>query len=248
MPFGQISHVLLDAVGTLIYPSPSVGEVYQQAAAAQGLKLPLPEVKGRFSQAYHSIAYPAQATSDAADRLRWQQVVSAVFPELAPAAQRAVFETLWHHFEQPSAWKLFEDAKSLLQRLQSSQYSTAIASNFDARLHTILQGHPELAWIPHRFISSEIGASKPHPAFFASAAQQLGVDPQQLLLAGDDYQADVLGGISSGLNVAWLQRNPPLSPESISELSQLRKNHSGSNSITVIFTLEDLWVDSLASH
>lgn len=48
MPFGQISHVLLDAVGTLIYPSPSVGEVYQQAAAAQGLILPLPDVKGRF--------------------------------------------------------------------------------------------------------------------------------------------------------------------------------------------------------
>jgi len=248
MPFGQISHVLLDAVGTLIYPSPSVGEAYQQAAVAQGLHLPLPEVKGRFSEAYHSIAYPAQITSDAADRLRWQQVVSAVFPELTTQAQNAAFESLWHHFEQPSAWKLFEDARQFLQRLQTSSYTTAIASNFDARLHTILQGDPELAWIPHRFISSEIGVPKPHPNFFASAAKQLGAAPQQLLLVGDDYEADVVGGISAGLRVAWLQRNPPRPAESQTALAKLRKELSSPSQLSVIFRLEDLWMSTLASE
>ncbi|MFO0883739.1 MAG: HAD-IA family hydrolase [Pirellulales bacterium] len=241
MCFGQVSHVLLDAVGTLIYPSPSVGEVYQQAAADQGLHLPLPEVKGRFSQAYKSIAYPAAATSDAADRLRWQQVVSAVFPELFPVAQQATFETLWHHFEQPSAWKLFEDAQRLLKKLQTSQYITAVASNFDARLHTILQGHTELAWIPYRFISSEVGAPKPHPTFFASAANQLGVDSNQLLLVGDDYEADVLGGIAAGLHVAWLQRDPLAASESEAAIAKLRKYLPSQNQLTVIFKLEDLW-------
>lgn len=245
MPIDQISHVLLDAVGTLIYPSPSVGEVYQQAAAAQGLHLPLPEVKGRFSQAYKSIAYPAAATSDAADRLRWQQIVSAVFPELSPVAQQSTFESLWHHFEQPFAWKLFEDAQRLLKKLQTSQYITAVASNFDARLHTILQGHTELAWIPHRFISSEVGAPKPHPAFFESAAKQLGVDSNQLLLVGDDYEADVVGGIVAGLHVAWLQRNPPTASESEVAIAKLKKNLPCQKQLTVIFKLEDLWKNML---
>lgn len=241
MCFGQVSHVLLDAVGTLIYPSPSVGEVYQQAAAAHGLHLPLPEVKGRFAQAYRSIAYPAAATSDAADRLRWQQVVSAVFPELPMPAQNAAFECLWHHFEQPFAWKLFEDAKQLLLRLQNSSYTAAIASNFDARLHTILQDHPELAWIPHRFISSEVGAAKPHPTFFATASKQLGVASDQLLLVGDDYEADVVGGVSAGLHVAWLQRNPTIASESEVAFTKLKKSLPSQSHLAVIFELDDLW-------
>lgn len=58
--------------------------------------------------------------------------------------------------------------------------------------------------IPYLFISQEIGASKPSPAFFEPVLRQLGEPPRErVLVVGDNLATDIRGGLDCGLPTVW---------------------------------------------
>ena len=59
-------------------------------------------------------------------------------------------------------------------------------------------------YIPHLFISLELGAQKPLPAFFDRICQALGVtDRSQVVMVGDGLGTDILGGNRAGIDTVW---------------------------------------------
>ncbi len=56
-------------------------------------------------------------------------------------------------------------------------------------------------------VCEEAGALKPDPQAFAHAANEAGVDPDDILYVGDSYRSDVEGGQRAGWTVAWFARN-----------------------------------------
>ena len=48
-----IAGIVLDAVGTLIKPVPSVADAYTEAARRQGVELNRDEVRARFNRHFH---------------------------------------------------------------------------------------------------------------------------------------------------------------------------------------------------
>ena len=67
--------------------------------------------------------------------------------------------------------------------------------------------------IPYLFISEEVGASKPSPAFFEPVLRQLGVTRRErVLVVGDNLATDIRGGLDCGLPTAWY--NPKGLPNS----------------------------------
>src|SRR5690606_2166176 len=46
---------------------------------------------------------------------------------------------------------------------------------------------------------------KPDPAFFLAAAASAGLDPAEMLMVGDDVDADVLGAIAAGFEAALVR-------------------------------------------
>ncbi len=54
-------------------------------------------------------------------------------------------------------------------------------------------------------ISEEVGVMKPHPAIFAHATEQAGVEPHEILYVGDSLHSDVEGGRAAGWQVAWFR-------------------------------------------
>ncbi len=61
------------------------------------------------------------------------------------------------------------------------------------------------------FISEEIGAEKPHKAYFDAVAAALpDFDPQKTLVVGDSLTSDIQGGINAGLDTCWF--NPTGAP------------------------------------
>lgn len=243
---GRFTHVLFDAVGTLIFPSPSVAEAYQQVAQSLGLSLSQAEVSRRFKIAYAQSAYPSHVDGSLpSDRVRWQQVVSQVFEELTAEQKRLAFEKLWHHFARPSAWQLFDDAAAALNELQQQGQSLSIASNFDERLHLIVAGHPLLSHVTNVFVSSDLGFAKPHPNFFQLVSQQLGAHPSELLLVGDDRDADVLGGLSAGWTVAWIQRKctPSIAASTLREATQSSPQAQNAFVISSLMELPGLFLN-----
>ena len=56
------------------------------------------------------------------------------------------------------------------------------------------------------FISEEIGAVKPDPAFFRAMTAELGVSARRCLMVGDSLASDVAGANAVGMDCIWFNR------------------------------------------
>ena len=205
-PFG----IIFDAVGTLIDPAPPVAEAYAAAAARQGVVLDRGVVKERFHRFFRNDEMdeprgPLQ-TDEPSERRRWQRIVGNVLPEV-PDPVRA-FGELWDHFGRSAAWRCFPDVGPVLETLRRRGIPVRVASNFDARLRSVVAGLDELRGLADCLvISSEVAYRKPHPAFFQAVCASIGLPPDRLLSVGDDERNDVLGAEAAGLRGLWLDRS-----------------------------------------
>jgi putative hydrolase of the HAD superfamily len=205
-----IQGIVLDAVGTLIDPEPSVARAYADAALRQGVIVDVAEVKKRFDRHFRNDEVDEQlgpmVTDETIEHRRWRRIVANVLPDL-PEPDRA-FEELWHHFGQPDAWRCFPDVAQGLVALRDAGFRVRVASNFDGRLRAVAAGLPELAgFVDSLVISSEVGYRKPHAAFYAAACRSLELSPDRVLCVGDDPENDVLGAERAGLRGLLLDRD-----------------------------------------
>jgi putative hydrolase of the HAD superfamily len=205
-----IRGIVLDAVGTLIRPVPSVAEAYAAAGRRQGIVLDPDEVRRRFQVHFQTDDVHAAggllSTDEATERRRWRKIVAGVLPEI-PAPEQA-FDELWDHFGRAESWRSFPDAPQLLKALGGLGIAVCVGSNFDGRLRAVVQGLPELSgWASSLVISSEVGFRKPHRMFFQAACAHLGLPPEHVLCVGDDLENDVRGAIRAGLCGLLLDRS-----------------------------------------
>jgi len=200
----DVQAVLFDAVGTLIEPMPTVASAYAGIGTKFGSTVTEAEMSQRFAVAFqrHSLKHK---TSEEIEYEFWRQVVGEV---LGPVHDEArCFEELYRHFAQPTSWRLINGVELLLNDIFSAGKTVAIASNFDGRLHAVMDGIPVLAQIKNRFISAEIGWRKPSEPFFLYCMNQLQCPPDQMLMVGDDCKNDVLAARAVGLNAIHISGN-----------------------------------------
>ena len=233
--WGDVDGIVLDAVGTLINPSPSVASVYAATAARQGLIVEEAEVRRRFGLHFRNDEVDEQlgpmATDDAIEFRRWRRIVANVLPDL-PDLDRG-FDELWDHFGRPEAWRCFPDVGPGLKLIREAGIPVRVASNFDGRLRAVAAGLPELAgFVDTLVISSEVGYRKPHPAIYAAACAGLGLPPTRVLSVGDDPENDVHGAERAGLRGALLDREgrKPGGVEAFSDLLALARAVLGARS------------------
>jgi putative hydrolase of the HAD superfamily len=205
-----IEGIVLDAVGTLIDPSPSVAKAYATAALRQGLVVDEAEVKRRFGLHFRNDEVDEQlgpmVTDEAIERRRWRRIVANVLPDLPDLD--GGFDELWTHFGRPEAWRCFPDVAPGLAALRDAGLPVRIASNFDGRLRSVAAGLPGLeGFADPLIISSEVGYRKPHNAFYHAACASLGLPPDRVLCVGDDPENDVLGAERAGLRGLLLDRD-----------------------------------------
>ena len=56
-------------------------------------------------------------------------------------------------------------------------------------------------------VSGEVGVGKPHPAPMQRALQQLGCDPANAAMVGDNPTSDIAGAQNTGVHAIWLNRD-----------------------------------------
>jgi putative hydrolase of the HAD superfamily len=207
---GDIEGIVFDAVGTLIEPVPSVALAYTQAALRQGIEVDPSDVKRRFHKYFRVDEVDEQlgplATDESSEHRRWRRIVSNVLPDL-PDPDRA-FAELWDHFGRPNSWRAFDDVAPTLQAVREAGLEFVIASNFDARLRSVIAGLEALSGCDDRLvISSEVGFRKPHPIVYRTACKRLELPPERVLCVGDDPENDVRGPQRAGLRGLLIQRD-----------------------------------------
>lgn len=221
-----IRGIVFDAVGTLIEPRPTVAQVYASAAQRQGVELDTDEVRGRFRKHFAALesgdASNPFVTDEANERRRWQEIVALCLPEIADPD--LAFLELWDHFASRHSWEVFPDALPAAEQLKNAGFRLGIASNFDSRLHRILEGHESLRtgfW--PAVVSSEVGYRKPHSGFYRAVCERIELDPEEILFVGDDLENDYHGPIRAGLRAVLLNRKAPhdLGVSNVTSLSEL---------------------------
>jgi putative hydrolase of the HAD superfamily len=206
--------VVFDAVGTLIEPAEPVAVTYAWQARRFGSRLSTDEISARFAAAFREQEQldtepNGFVTSESRERARWQAIVGAVFddvPQGSPEAD-ALFASLWDHYARPQAWRLFPEAAEWIARLDKQPLRWAIASNFDARLHGVVLGIPELLECSRVYVSSELGVRKPAAEFFAKIEQVSGVSPSAILMIGDSRTLDFEPALARGWQALLVGRD-----------------------------------------
>lgn len=207
--FDAVRWITFDAVGTLIFPDPSVGHVYARALAGEGIDAPPDALEARFGAAFGELAaQPRDRTDEAAELAFWQAVVSRTVEPWCPEAQRgAVFRAAYDAFARGDAWRAASDARPTLEALLARGYRLALLSNADSRFHRVLRELGLHGLFAHVFLSSELGHEKPDPRAFAHVRHVLGVGPSAILHVGDSARIDGEGARQAGWHALILGRD-----------------------------------------
>ncbi len=195
-----IRAIFFDAVGTLIHPEPPAAAVYAAVGRRFGSRLTETEIALRFRTAFARQEALDRAagwqTSEERERQRWRDIVGEVLDDVSD--KERCFEELFNHFSRPGAWRCEPGVFDILNDLGRA-YTVGVASNYDARLHSLLQALPDLRPIQQVIISSEVGWRKPAPQFFLALSIRVGYPPAEILFVGDDPVNDYGGARAAGL-------------------------------------------------
>lgn len=227
----EVDLVVFDAVGTLIRPAPSVTDAYCASLMRHTGQLVDKRLIAEILQATLEArsADENTSTSEHEEAAFWRELVRQICP--VPEVADVCFADLFQHFGMACHWQCFPDVRSVLQGLQQRGMRTAIASNFDSRLHTVCDGLPELNGLWCRIVSSEVGYRKPSPRFYEAIQHRTGIPLSRMLMVGDHVANDVLGAIRAGCRAVWLNRDGharPSGPEQFSQITSLFSLEPGS--------------------
>lgn len=226
----RIRAVSFDAGGTLIGIVEPVGATYARFARRAGFAADADALDEGFRRAFAAappLAPPAGHTGPLLDfELAWWRAIVAAslahaLGEPLPASRAAGFERFFDatfaYYAKAAAWRLLPDAAGTVRELQRAGLTLAVLSNFDRRLHALIEafglGDAFAAVVP----SSEAGAAKPARDAFEHLrrrlAERAALAADECLHVGDSIREDVAGAIGAGWRAAWIDRDGAPSAE-----------------------------------
>ncbi|MFI4851109.1 MAG: HAD family hydrolase [Gimesia chilikensis] len=103
--------------------------------------------------------------------------------------------------------RLFPDVLVTLEKLQAQQVKTGVISNLATPYIRPFDSHKLRSHFDVVLFSCECGLSKPDPAIYQRAVQQLNLAPEEILMVGDSYASDVVGPETAGIKGIHLVRS-----------------------------------------
>jgi len=207
MHLESIQAITFDAVGTLIAPYPSVGEIYAEELATLGYSLNPDQLETGFISSFKKFKH--NHPDALLNRDAWRIIVSTTFNGLIPSDKFDThFQKLWDAFAQPERWRILPGTEETLRYLHAKGLRLFVLSNNDERLHTILKGLIIGQFFEEVFVSAELGAEKPALSLFQLVQSRIEVSPSKILHVGDSFNEDVQGAVKAGWHAALVGKEP----------------------------------------
>ncbi|MCT0219264.1 HAD-IA family hydrolase [Synechococcus sp. CS-1329] len=207
--------LLLDAMGTLIGLRRSVGHTYAEVARGHGVIVEPAAIDRAFPAVLHQappLAFPGLQGPEllAAEQQWWGQRIEDTFrsagdqlAELDWPPQLPI--ELFERFAEPDLWQVYPDVIGPMGRWHGAGLRLAVVSNFDQRLHRLLEALGLAQLLELVVVSSAAGAAKPSPLPFQLALDGLGLGPEQVWHVGDSPE-DVAGARAARISCVLIQR------------------------------------------
>jgi REG-2-like HAD superfamily hydrolase len=203
--FSRVKGVYFDAGGTLLYPHPSVGEIYALVLSRWGVDRSPKSLQTAFKLSWKRLTHTAKDfTNEESEKQWWRKLVRMTLDgQGVPKDFEGFFEDLYHAFASTEYWRLHDGALDCVLSFRRLGWKTGIISNWDHRLRKILAELPLRDVLDEIIISSEVGCEKPHPEIFHEGARRWSFQPDELLYIGDSLHHDILPARELGWS-AWL--------------------------------------------
>ena len=121
---------------------------------------------------------------------------------------------------------LIDGAYEVLQTLSKTSRIAIVTNGLEAVQRSRMRHSTIHPFVNELIISEEVGAAKPHPAFFDAAFARTGSPRKsEVLVIGDSLTSDIQGGVDYGIDTCWY--NPASEAEPVSlpityQISHLR--------------------------
>jgi len=228
MSFNSINTISFDATGTLFDPMPSIGGIYAEILQQHDVFLFEPELEMRFMAEFHkSRSAPLTIVDESHEKHRWHSVVRGI---LGDDFSEPIFENLWETMAEGYRWKPKSRVFRTLEALKERGFRMVISSNWDKRLHRILEELRLAPFFEKVFVSTELGEEKPNEEFYRKIAEELKAEPETLLHVGNSPANDYKPALRSGWNALLLHNRIPYGMEpgtvlgSIDQLPEVLKS------------------------
>ena len=105
-------------------------------------------------------------------------------------------------------WIPEADALPALRALQQMDMRIGMISNAsdDDNTQALIDKGDFRPCLEHIVSSAAFGRRKPDPAIFRAALLEFGIQPEQAVMVGDEYEADIFGATSVGMKSIWITR------------------------------------------
>ncbi|PZG98552.1 hydrolase [Streptomyces sp. NTH33] len=124
-----------------------------------------------------------------------------------PLPEPGLHDALYDRHMTPAAWAPYPDAAEVLRTLRERGIGVGVVSNIGWDLRPVFRAHGLDTYVDAYVLSYEHGIQKPDPRLFAAACAELGADPEDVLMVGDDRRADG-GAAALGCGVRFVDHLP----------------------------------------
>lgn len=126
----------------------------------------------------------------------------------------------------PENNQLFEGTLEILEHLSLKYQMHIITNGFQEVQYLKLEKSGISKYFNQIITSESVGVQKPHPAIFYHAMKLADTTPQESIMIGDNWEADIMGAYQTGMNVIFFnyhQEPVGANIKSITHLLQLKQ-------------------------
>lgn len=147
---------------------------------------------------------PALDSGRINEKAFWQSIAG----DVNSAPLHASTESLWDTYFRKNA-KPNRNVIDLAKSMRKSSYTLGIISNIEQITHGIVDDWSILDDFEHKFMSYQIGFSKPDPRIYEHVIERLAFEPSQMLFI-DDKETNVNAAKEFGINAIHFTSFPEL--------------------------------------
>ncbi|HMI98255.1 MAG TPA: HAD family hydrolase [Gaiellaceae bacterium] len=215
----SLKAVLFDVDFTLVKPGPDLGpDGYQLLGRRFGLELDPARYPEARAAAIETVErHPELDHDEEVWVLFTERIIRGMGGDSDRAYECAVEMT--RGWEKAANFELFEDTLPVLAELRAHGLKIGLVSN---------TGRDLVAFVAHHALdvdaalgSATHGKTKPHPAIFQAALDELGVAAEEAVMVGDSPEDDVEGARALGMRAFLIDRDDRF-PEVDDRLPDLR--------------------------
>lgn len=121
----------------------------------------------------------------------------------------------------PENNQLFEGAFEILEHLSVKYQLHIITNGFHEVQHLKLEKSGIANYFKHIITSESVGFQKPHPDIFYHAMKIANTTPQESIMIGDNWEADIMGAYHCGMQVIFCNYHQEPVGENIKSITHL---------------------------